>query len=76
MLAQGYFRNLNDRHIQALQRLRSRLTPENQEILDRFAAARNRWLLPRLIGLKRSGIYRQTLLGNLGLVAAAIFKKI
>jgi hypothetical protein len=29
-----------------------------------------------LIGLKRSGIYRQTLFGNLGLIAAAILKKI
>jgi hypothetical protein len=32
--------------------------------------------VPRLIGLKKSGIHRQTLLGNLGLLAAAIFKKI
>lgn len=76
MLWQGRFRNWNDRNIRALERIRSKLTLENMEILDRFAAARNRWLLPRLIGLKRSGIYRQTLLGSLGLIAAAIFKKI
>lgn len=76
MLWQGRFKDLNDRHIQALQRLRSKLTPENQNILDQFAMARNRWFLPRLIGLKKSGIYRQTLLGNLGLIVAAIFKKI
>ena len=76
MLWQGQFRNWNDRNIPALQQLRSKLTPENREILDRFSIARNCWLLPRLIGLKRSGIYRQTLLGNLSLIAAAIFKKI
>jgi len=33
-------------------------------------------LIPRLIHLKRSGIYRQTLLGNIGLIAAAFLGKI
>jgi hypothetical protein len=76
MMCQGRFRNWNDKNIEALNRLRFSLTPENQEVLDRFSEARNLGLIPRIIGLKRSGIYRQTLLGNLGLVAAAIFKKI
>jgi len=76
MLWQGRFRHWNDRHIRALQGLRDRLTTENRAILDCFAKARTQPLFPRLIGLKRSGIHRQTLLGNLGLVAAAIFKKI
>jgi glycosyltransferase involved in cell wall biosynthesis len=75
-LWQGVFRDLNDQHIKELERIRSKLTPENQKILDQFAAARNDWLLPRLIGLYRTGVYRQTFLGNLGLIAAAIFKKI
>ena len=76
MMWQGRFRNWNDSNIEALQSLRSNLTSENQEILDRFSEARNLSLISRLIGLKRSGIYRQTLFGNLGLIAAAIFKKI
>lgn len=76
MMWQGRFRNWNDSNIEALQRLRPNLTSESQEILDRFSEARNLSLIPRLIGLKRSGIYRQTLFGNLGLIAAAIFKKI
>lgn len=76
MMWQGRFKTWNDRNIIALQCLRSELTPESRETLDRFAEARNLSLIPRLIGLKRAGIYRQTLLGNLGLVAAAIFKKI
>ena len=76
MLWQGRFRDLNDRHINALQRIRHKLTPENKRILDQFAIARDLNILPRLFGLKKSGIYRQTLLGNLGLVAAAVFKKI
>ena len=76
MLLQGRFRDWSDSNIQALFRLRPRLTPENQLTLDRFAAARNRWLLPRVIGIKRSGVYRQTVLGNMGLVVAALLKKI
>jgi len=43
--------------------------------LESFAKAREMSLLPRLLRLKRSGVYRQTILGNLGLVAAAIFRK-
>jgi len=76
MLWRGVLRDWNDRNIAALGRLRSSLTPENREILDRVAEARNSSLLRRLIGLQRSGVYRQTLLGNLGLIAAAVFKKI
>jgi glycosyltransferase involved in cell wall biosynthesis len=76
MLWQGRFRLWHDLNLQALERVRHRLTPENQLLLARFAKARRLWLLPRLLGLKRCGIYRQTLPGNIGLAAAAIFNKI
>ena len=76
MMFQGQYRDWNNSNIQALQSLHAHLTCANQEILDRFSEARNLNLISRLIGLKRSGIYRQTLFGNLGLIAAAIFKKI
>lgn len=73
-LFRGRYRNWNDLNIEALLRIFPRLTPENQTILTEFRCARNRSLIPRLIGIKRSGIRRQTLPGNLGLVVAAIFK--
>ena len=76
LLFQGRFREWNDLHIQALERVRSKLTPDNRETLDRFAAARKRWVLPRLIALKQTGIHRQSLLSNLGLALAALFNKI
>ena len=76
MLWQGRFRDWNDIHIESLQAIRSRLTPENQKVLDQFSKARDQGLVSRLIGLKQSSIYRQTLLGNLGLAVAAVFKKI
>lgn len=72
----GEFRRWNDVHLESLNRIRSFLTTENKATLDQFSKARDQSLIPRVIGLKRSGIYRQTVHGNLGLVAAAIFRKI
>ena len=74
MLWHGRFRNWNDSNIAALRKLVNKLTPENRAILERFAKAREMSLVFRLINLKRSGIHRQTLLGNLGLTVAAIFR--
>lgn len=76
MQCQGHFRNWNDCNIAALSKLQDRLTPENRNLLERFAKARQMSLIPRLILLKRIGIYRQTLFGNFSLIAAAIFGKI
>ncbi len=76
MLFQGRFKQWNDSNIEALHALDHRLTPESRETLQRFVSARKMSVVPRLINLKRAGVYRQTLLGNLGLIAAAIFGKI
>lgn len=76
LLLGARFKDWNDINIRALQRVRSELTPENREILDCFSDARRRSLLPRLLGLKRAGLYRQTLLGNISLVAAALLNKL
>ena len=76
MLWRGRFRDLNDRHVRALGRLSAHLTGECKHILNEFRYSRNRGLLPRILGLLRSGIYRQTLMGNIGLMVATLFKKI
>jgi len=76
MLWQGKFRFWNDQNIIALQSIQEKLLPENLKLLNEFSEARNMWLLPRLINLKRAGIYRQTFLGNLGLVVAVVFNKL
>lgn len=76
MLWQGCFRQWNDVHIHGLHMLQDSLCPAARNTLRHFDQARQMPLLPRLINLGRSGIYRQTLLGNLGLIAAAIFKKL
>lgn len=76
MLWSGEFKKWNDCNIRVLRHIESDLTPKNREILELFSKARNRWLIPRLINLKKTGIYRQTFFGNIGLIVAAIFNKI
>jgi NADPH-dependent glutamate synthase beta subunit-like oxidoreductase/NAD(P)H-flavin reductase len=76
MLWRGEFRGWNTGHVTALRPLAHLLTPANRQTLEHFAKARNLGLIPRLIGLRRCGIYRQTRLGNMGLMLAAFLKKL
>lgn len=73
---QGLFAKWNDSNIDALQCIEHHLSEEAQNTLRRFATSRKQPLRQRLVGLWRSGIYRQTFLGTLGLIAAGIFKKL
>ena len=75
LLWQGQFKEWNENNTTGLLKLYERLSPENRNVLDQFCAARQESLILRLKNLRQSGVYRQTLLGNIGLVAAAIFKK-
>jgi glycosyltransferase involved in cell wall biosynthesis len=76
LLLNGRFRKWNDRNTRALRGVRNYLTPQNQKILDAFISARSRRLLPRLLGIRRSGVHRQTFIGNLGLLTATILRKV
>lgn len=76
MLFAGRFREWSDWNVEALGRLRTVMDPACVRVLDRFDSARNRSLLARVAGLAGSGVHRQTMMGTLGLVAAALFKKI
>lgn len=77
MIFQGRFRDWNAKNIAALQRIPAHLiAPQNRTTLALFAKAREASLLKRLYYLRQSGIYRQTLLGNLGLVLATVLKRI
>jgi glycosyltransferase involved in cell wall biosynthesis len=76
MLVRGHLANWTALHVAALKSFRPRMTPENRELFDLFCQARNQGLLERQIGFYRVGIYRQTLLGNLGLMFAVWARKI
>ena len=75
MLA-GRFRGMNDRNLAALQRIRHRLTPDSEKVVEEFERARQAGLVGRISGVSRSGVYCHTRLGNIGLVTATILKKL
>lgn len=76
MLFQGRFRHWNTVNIAGLETIQHRLTDENRLVLEKFKALRTRHFPGRLFSLKRSGVYRQTLLGNLGLWVATVINEI
>jgi hypothetical protein len=76
LLLQGRFRGWVDANLRALQRVRHMMTPENQQVLDEFSRARSAGSAHACSGLRRSGIFRQTVLGNLGLSLAALINRL
>lgn len=76
LLFQGRFRKWNTLNCAALHQYRHLLTPINQQILDEFSKARDQGLFSRLMGVWRSGVYRQTFMGNLGMYIAVLLKKL
>jgi glycosyltransferase involved in cell wall biosynthesis len=77
MILNGRFRRWNDTNIAALQHLPPHLLgPKNKDVLTLLAKARRAPMLKRLIYLRRSGVYRQTLLGDIGLFVAATINRI
>lgn len=76
LLLKGRFRGWTDANLQALQGIRMFLTPQNQATLDEFSESRQGGLGHRVVGLWSAGLYRQTVLGNLGLLAAAVLRKL
>ena len=77
MMLSGRFRDWNRMNIAALQRVPAHLIKsQNSVVLQLFAKARTASFLQRVYYLKQSGVYRQTLLGNIGLLAATLLKRI
>ena len=75
-LLQGRFRAWNDINLRALSELKHILTSTNQRVLDDFIDAHQSSLPKRLMLFKRSGIYRQTLFGDLGLLLGTLLNKV
>lgn len=75
-LMQGQLREWTERNLSALKLLDNKLTIKNRLILKNFIKARDSNIISRVKSFKQSGVYKQTLLGNLGLIFAIIFKKI
>jgi glycosyltransferase involved in cell wall biosynthesis len=76
MLQAGDFERWSALNIAALQRFRSHMTPENRSLFDLFCESRKRGFFGRQLGFLQAGVYRQTLLGNIGLAVAVWTKRI
>lgn len=76
MVFQGRFYEWNEQNIRALESMRHRLRKEHLTTLGRFKAARDQTFFRRILGIRLAGLYRQTLMGNLGLTLATLLKKI
>lgn len=70
------FKRWNDANVLALDRIAATMLPENRRTYELFRRSRKQSLLPRVWGLLRAGVYRETLLDNIGLILAALVGQI
>ena len=75
-LFEGRFRGWNGLHIKALEVFYGVMSSDNRKIMNAFIVIREGSLPLRIFNLQKSGLYRQNLLGNVGLWVGAIFRKI
>jgi len=72
----GRFRRWNEENVAALEACRDLLTPESLATFEAFRRARTAPLRERIASLKRSGVYRQSRIGQISLYAAGLLGKL
>lgn len=75
-ILRGEFKHWNDLNISVLRAVYSDMTVENRCVLDLFNESRKSSLIQRIVGIKKSGVKRQTLMGNIWIFFAVFFNKI
>jgi len=75
-LLDGKFKHWNDENLTALSSFRWCITSDNQKVLNWFEKTRSSCLLMRVYGLIRSGVRRQTFMGNIALSLGVILNKV
>ena len=75
-LFRGQFKEWNESNLIDLKANKHLLTEANKQVLQDFDMARQSTLLKRLLLMKRSGVYRQTVFGNLGLIIATLINRV
>ncbi|HEY9268215.1 MAG TPA: glycosyltransferase family 2 protein [Methylotenera sp.] len=76
MVTLGRYKQWNSTNIAALYEHYIMLIPPNKKTLDNFTKSRKGNFISRLWYLRKSGVYRQSFIGNLGLIVAVIFNRI
>ena len=72
----GYVREANRWNVRILHQVRDLLTRENRIVLDVYSEAIESRPFAGLPGIWKSGVYRQTRMGSIGLLTAALFNKL
>lgn len=76
MVLRGRFAQWTLQNLEAFKSIEHLMTEEGRQTLRHIEGMRDPSLISRLRHLHKSGVYRQTLLGNVGLVAAVILKRL
>lgn len=76
MVFKGGFSGWNDVNLAALHEVRHLLTDEARALMEDYQVMRRGNLYQRLRAFARSGIRRQTLLGNVALLTAIVLRKV
>lgn len=72
----GRFVTWNDANVRILKAMSPWLTAENRAVLAHFESGRRASAVTRCCELRRSGVYRQTTVGNITLIIAALLARI
>lgn len=75
-LLAGRFKGWSDSNIEVLNYFKDEMTPLNRSVYDAFLQGREGGVMKRLVAFKKSGVFRQSSLDNLGLWLAMLFKRI
>lgn len=75
-VANGYFKTQNDHNLRAINNNQNLLIKSNRKTLNNFIKARNSNFLKSIFYFVKSGVYRQTLIGNIALFIGVVIKKI
>lgn len=72
----GRFKNWNNHNIYILEKMQTYLSTENLLHFENFCSARRSHLLHRMHFIMKSGVYRQTLAGEISLWVAVVLNKL
>jgi len=75
-VANGNFKIQNDNNLRAIINNQNLLTISNGKTLTNFIKARESFFLKRIFYFLKSGVYRQTLIGNIALFIGIVIKKV
>jgi len=75
-VANGNFKIQNDHNLKAIINNQNLLIKSNRKTLNNYVKARNSSLLKSIFYFAKSGVYRQTIIGNIALFIGVLIKKV